>query len=107
MPSQETPEKKEVLTKLLTVSVKYKDAFLPNCGVRFYGDAFDSGPINLTRDAFQIPLSTPIRKFHVVLQRAWTEPGDLPVIGADIQLADFEGPRELVIVVLDSSGRRD
>ena len=94
-------EEKKLTTATLTVSVKYKDKFLPNCAVRFGGDSFDSGPIQITKDAFPIEISVPIRKFHVLLQRPWTEPGDKPVIGADLNLADFDGPRELVFLVVD------
>ncbi len=107
MTNGEKMEEKKLETATLTVSVKYKDAFLPDCGVRFRGASFDSGPIMLTRDAFPIEMNVPIKEFTVTLKRPWKEPGDKPVIGAEIGLEDFEGPRELVFIIVDGKKKSD
>jgi len=102
-------ETKTVNTAILTVSVKYKNEFLPDCSVRFYGNGralgddkvLDSGKISLSTDAFPIALNVPIVNFRVQLDRPYTVPGDKPVLGIVIRLEDFVAPRELVFVIVD------
>ena len=102
-------ETKTVNTAILTVSVKYRNEFLPNCDVTFYGNGrplsddkvLDSGKITLATDAFPVALNVPITNFRVELDRQYTVPGDKPVLGIVVRLEDFVGPRELVIVIVD------
>ena len=103
-------ETKTVKTALLTVSVRYKNEFLPGCSIRFYGNGPANsltGPIELLEDAFPITLNIPVTTFQADLMRPYNKPGDIPVLGARIGLEDFLGPRELVFVILDPAPQGD